>query len=333
MAPIKKKLYYALFRLNFPLRTEEKQIIYIEDKYDPRINQFMEKHYEKFVKLFADRGYDFAYVPILLKKIKDENPDIIQNYRPTISVNSKTKKNPVPQDIYDSLFSFLKYKKNSLKPGFIRYKATVRDRLVFSYFQLRFVSEDDFREQIERYIQNVKFVPAVEKVSYQKNKDDTIKQFGIGINEWILQIFTQPQKLSNLLVTKDYRILLTDYDNQEVDLTPLQKAIYLFFLKHPEGVLFEDLKRNKEELMNIYKKLVNRENEVAMNKSIALLVDTADNSFYEKCSCIREAFKEAFIKKYNISPVDNYCITGNEEHFAHKRIPLDRKFVRIEADI
>ena len=322
-----------MFSLNFPLHTEEKQIIYVEDKYNPRINQFIENHYEEIEKLFADKGYDFVYVPLLLKKIRDKTPDVPLYYRPSGSADSKTKKNLVPQDIYDSLFSFLKYKKKFLKPGFICYKTTVRDKLVFTYFQLRFETENDFRGKIGRYIQNVKWVPAIEEVSYQKNTDDTLKQCGIGINEWIPQILAQPQKISNLLVTEDYRILLTDYDNLEVYLTPLQKAIYFFFLKHPEGVLFEDLKSNEAELMNIYKKLVNRENEAAMNKSIAVLVDTAESCFYEKCSHIRVAFKEAFNKKYNISPVVNYCITGKEEHFACIKIPLDRKLVHIEADI
>jgi len=392
MEPFKKELSYAWFKLNFPLRTEEKQIIYIEDKYNPRINQYIERHYEEIEKLFVDRGYNFVYIPVKLKNIQNENPNIIQYYRPSGSDDFKTKKDPVPQDIYDSLFSFLKYKRESLKPGFICYQATIRDRLVFSYFKLRFVSEDDFREQIEWYIQNIKpWVPVVAEHSdvnipyshksvwtieeepeeeYRKGPpsicfsayidlslmprsitvstaagiyaespkeadkviaeikdkiDDTLKQYGIGIDEWILQIISKPQKLSKLRVTEDYRILLTDYDNLEVHLTPLQKALYLFFLNHPEGIFFKDLSDYKEELKNIYKKLSYRD---TIEKSINFIIDsTRYNTVNENCSRIREAF----INKLGGRLAENYCITGGR--LTLKRIPLDRKLVRIEANI
>lgn len=45
-------------------------------------------------------------------------------------------------------------------------------------------------------------------------------------------------KLSKLVVTKDLRIFLPDYENMEITMEPLVKAVFLLFLKRPEGIMF-----------------------------------------------------------------------------------------------
>lgn len=43
----------------------------------------------------------------------------------------------------------------------------------------------------------------------------------------ILIFFEPQQKLSPILVTKDYRIILTDYDNMEILFPPVLKAMFI----------------------------------------------------------------------------------------------------------
>jgi len=152
----------------------------------------------------------------------------------------------------------------------------------------------------------------------------------LGINEWILQsLFTldTTRKLSRLFITKDYKIVLPDYNDMEIHLTPLPKAVFLLFLKHPEGILFKHLSNYKNDLMNIYLNLSNRESLDTMKKSIDDLVNPTKNAINEKCSRIREAF----IKEFDMRLAENYFITG--DRFSAKRIRLNRDLVYWETEI
>ena len=40
---------------------------------------------------------------------------------------------------------------------------------------------------------------------------------------------TNHKRVSRMVITRDYRILLTDYDNAEVSMEPLNKVVYLLF--------------------------------------------------------------------------------------------------------
>jgi hypothetical protein len=118
-----------------------------------------------------------------------------------------------------------------------------------------------------------------------------------GINEMLLKSlfsFDTERKFSRMLITKDYRIILPDYNDMEIHLPPLPKAVFFLFLKHPEGILFKYLSNYRGELMNIYLKLSNRENLAKMAKSIDDIVNPTKNAINEKCSRIREAFVKEF---------------------------------------
>ncbi|MBQ9284710.1 MAG: DUF1810 domain-containing protein [Bacteroidaceae bacterium] len=96
--------------------------------------------------------------------------------------------------------------------------------------------------------------------------------------------------VSRMLITSDYRILLTDYDNAEVRMEPLNKAVYFLFLRHPEGIAFKCLTDYRAELTSIYQLLKPNGLTSKVQKSIDDLTDPLHNSINEKCSRIRQAF-------------------------------------------
>jgi len=137
--------------------------------------------------------------------------------------------------------------------------------------------------------------------------------------------FDDTVKLSRLTITKDYRIFLPDYHNLEITMTPLPKAVYFLFLMHPEGILFKHLPDYRDELMNIYKHISNREMLRDMEKSIDDVTNPTKNAINEKCSRIREAF----IRHFDESVAKNYFITGFRSE--PKKIALDRQLVTWES--
>ena len=146
-----------------------------------------------------------------------------------------------------------------------------------------------------------------------------------GLNEWTFRgLFKTKAQLSRLIITKNYRILLPDYNNIEVKMEPLVKAVYLLFLKHPEGILFKGLTDYREEMLDIYKKL----KPMGLNKrtiqSIEDVTNPLLNSINEKCARIRSAF----VKEFDESLAKNYFVTG--ERGEAKKIALPRDLVNWE---
>jgi hypothetical protein len=128
-------------------------------------------------------------------------------------------------------------------------------------------------------------------------------------------------ELSSLRIDEHFKIILPKYNNVEIKLTPLPKALYILFLKHPEGILLKQLIDYKAELLSIYNKLSNRSEQAKIDDSIEAMLDPTNNSVNEKCSRI----KEAFLKEMDDTIAKNYYITG--ERGQPKRIILSRSLV------
>src|SRR5574344_326394 len=153
-----------------------------------------------------------------------------------------------------------------------------------------------------------------------KKSIDKLLQIGVG-NGVIISLLNTPDKLSRLVVTRNYRIILSDYNNAVIPMSPLPKALFILFLKHPEGIAFKNLSDYRDELTKIYMSISGRENLDDISKSIDSLVDPCSNSLNEKCSRIREAF----MYRLSESIARNYFITGKRGET--KVITLDRKLV------
>jgi len=142
--------------------------------------------------------------------------------------------------------------------------------------------------------------------------------------DWLRALIDEKPVLSRLVITKDFRILLPDYNNKEIKMSPLPKAVFLLFLKHPEGIVFKQLHDYYSELMDIYKQLTNRVLEIRIRKSIRDLTDPTKNSINEKCSRIREAFLKEFDDRF----AHHYYVTG--QYGEAKKIILPRELVEWE---
>lgn len=123
-----------------------------------------------------------------------------------------------------------------------------------------------------------------------------------------------------------FEVILPDYGNLVIDMPRLPKTLYYFFLKHPEGIMLNNLSAYREELFTIYSKLSNLsdKNEIAAN--INRLVDPYDNSINVNFSRI----KNAFVKVINDELAKNYYITG--ERGKPKKIFLPSEYIFITKD-
>ena len=105
-----------------------------------------------------------------------------------------------------------------------------------------------------------------------------------------LRIEAARPKLSRLRITKHYRFFLADYENREVELQPVHKAVYLLFLAHPEGIEFKRLGDYREELTRYYMATAKMMDKEKVIDGVNHLVNPLDNAINEKCSRIKKVF-------------------------------------------
>lgn len=132
------------------------------------------------------------------------------------------------------------------------------------------------------------------------------------------------EHLSKVIIDSNFRIVLSDYNNLEIKMPTLSKVVFIFFLRHPEGILFKEIKDHWWEIHSIYHKVTNRSSTDTLTQSLNDLLNPISNSLNEKCSRLKEAFVSVIgddLAKY-------YYVTGERGRL--KSIKLPRELVAFE---
>jgi hypothetical protein len=117
------------------------------------------------------------------------------------------------------------------------------------------------------------------------------QEFGISI-EVLELLLGYKVELSKLIITTSSRLFLTDFDNQEVKMNDLTKALYFFFLRHPEGARLKELHEHEDEIVHIYSSITGRDDTKKIRKSVQNLLDPFGNNLNVSMSRIKKAFKD-----------------------------------------
>ena len=159
-------------------------------------------------------------------------------------------------------------------------------------------------------------------------RDLVLKAIGVPLLEE-LRIEAARGELSRLVITEDCRFVLVDYNNIEVELQPVHKAVYMLFLAHPEGIEFKRLADYREELLSYYRRTARWMDEEKRAESVDKLVDPLDNAINEKCSRIKKTFLDLMdeyrASYYIISSHTKKHIGGRAWYERLKMITLPRE--------
>ena len=167
---------------------------------------------------------------------------------------------------------------------------------------------DEARNTIEEIAEQV--ATMAKQLHAAGRKDLLLKAIGAPLLEE-LRIEAAKAKLSRLVITKDYRFILTDYQ-KEVELQPVHKAVYLLFLAHPEGIEFKRLADYREELTEYYTATAKGLDREKIIEGVEHLVNPLDNAINEKCSRIKKTFLD-MMDEYTAS---YYIISSHtQKHF------------------
>ena len=128
-------------------------------------------------------------------------------------------------------------------------------------------------------------------------------------------------KLSPLRVDRNGRIFMTEFGNKEVKMDHLTKMVYLFFLRHPEGMRMKEVSEHQEELLGLYMQITGRDALEKIKESIARHTDPFGPNLNISASRIRKAFKDLVGEKV----ARFYWLEGSRGELYS--IKLDRDYV------
>ena len=326
-----------------------KELIYIENKYNENINRFFLQHYQDIA---LKRGFRVVYLPLDVERLKAKaiadyicpNSGRVSDLR--FDYSFILDKLCYPEDLEKLEHGILILDGYGCNHG--------ADYQRGSYYQLEEGDDEQMMAQINAIAKRVfeknsgGLNCTVERptkgegrskdyadslfsweirnlVDEIRERIEKLEQHGIS-RVMLRRLLQDESKLSRLVVTKDFRIVLPDYNDMEIKMEPLNKAVYLLFLKHPNGIKFKHLSDYRKELMEIYAKLKPYGVNDRVIKSIKDVTNPCLNSINEKCARIRGAF----VSQFDDELAKNYYIDGFRGEA--KKISLPRDLVVWEGE-
>ena len=129
--------------------------------------------------------------------------------------------------------------------------------------------------------------------------------------------------VSPIRFDSDFNISLPLYPQITIKLAPLPKALYILFLKHPEGIVLKDIQEHESELRSIYGAVSGRKNPTVLNKMFKTLTNPLVNPLHKNISIIRRSF----LSRLRSDIAQNY-IPAHGRTRAHN-IPIDASLVEM----
>lgn len=358
----------GFFAFNVPFVPDKNEVFYLENEYDKEANEFVKGNIEAIRKGLEKKGMTFVYLPDV-KASAEEAKAMISYCHPGEDVDfpdgqemsgirsnflldymvfpenrSKIRSCFAWYDDSIVLFNNKKYVHIFHYVSFLGSEALAHSKEILSEIIPEIGRERRLKGGAFCMVKRPKEIPADENFNNEddlseddkkaleqirKSLDKVRKK---GISEAIIAKYINPYpKLSRMTITKDLRIILNDYKEMEITMEPLVKSVYIFFLRHPEGIMFKDLPDYRREFEIIYRAVRAKKNDIdrqmnstnvpKISPNIMAVTDPTNNSINEKCSRIRNAF----ITHFHDIIASHYYIRGLKA--GYKRIILPRNMV------
>ena len=322
--------------LSVDYEAEVREIVYVENEYCESLNDFFIRN--KNLRLF--HMYKFVYLPNFCKELN--SGELIRYMSPnqpeveTLNINMDSS--------YPLQFLWYPENAKNIKHGMMFFKGDCDNHgakyTKGHYFHLEEGSDEEIIAQLKQIVKDVHshyaYGVLYDKISKPETKEGSSDDYADELFNWvnydpevaiivkevrervealrergmaeklIRRIIQIEPKLSRLVITKDMRIVLPDYDNMEIKMEPINKAVYLLFLRHPEGIIFKHLPDYRKELAEIYQKIKPLGLNERAIQSIEDVTNPCLNSINEKCARIRGAF----ISQFDDSLAKHYYISG-----------------------
>ena len=136
----------------------------------------------------------------------------------------------------------------------------------------------------------------------------------MGITADVPRTMPEPEVAGpvDIYIDRLYTIRMSTPDGPVLPLRPLVKALFILFLRHPEGILLKQRDQYRHELEEIYAVICPNMAAEVIRSRVGRLVNLQDNSFSEKASVLNARLEEVL----PVGAAENYKIQG---YYGHPR--------------
>ena len=253
---------YKLEFASVPFEPEDGKVYFVSTEINPVADRFVEDNLEELREAFAREGLEFVFVRGKIGK--DVNG---QDVPPTVFSYAISKET-------DRGIAFSAYHVNLDKADLeeavltqLYDVAKVYSRTRTSDIRFRIVEDPETSKLLED------FERAARALKMKRVKPDVIDK--------VLESISAP---GELIVDMDGNLVLPDFGNVKIKMNPIEKALYLFLLQHPEGIEPDALVGHRKELLRIYRHFTIFEDEETIANSIDNLLSEDKGALYTHIS-------------------------------------------------
>ena len=341
-----------------------KELVYVASEEDKTLSELFEKHPEVLEGWGQMIGFHIIYLPLLMKKLRDKQVlQYRAPYLNDVELSEISIGNNFLLQYLENPSDKEKIKQGFIRTEDIHRGRDGKDKATNRFYPLSSKSGEPLADQLHKIGKQIaiekerhdrllegstqsydewgdaecdsanfaddNFSPEEQEETINELMEEVRERISKlrqrGIAEYLLEQLIHPDnRLSRLVITKDWRILLPDYNNMEIKMEPLVKAVYLLFLRHPEGITFKQLPDYREELTRIYNQLKPSGLTDRAIQSIEDVTNPMLNSINEKCARIRAAF----VGQFDDYMAKSYYIDGQRGEA--KKVALPRNMVTWE---
>lgn len=337
-----------------------KELVYIASEEDKALMELFEKRPEVLEGWGQMIGFHIVYLPLLMKRLKDKRVlQYRAPYLSDAELEDVAIGNDFLLQYLENPADKQKIKQGFIRTEDIHRGSDGKDKATNRFYPLSSTSGEPLADQLHRIGKQISVEKArydryleSKNQSYddwgdasdneppselgfssqgeEESTDDLMEEIRErvaklrqrGIAEYLLEQLIHPDnRLSRMVITKDWRIVLPDYNDMEIKMEPLVKAVYLLFLRHPEGIVFKHLPDYRQELTKIYSNLRSMGLSDKAIQSIEDVTNPLLNSINEKCARIRGAF----VGQFDNYMAKSYYVDGLRGEA--KKISLPRNLV------
>ena len=246
---------FLLFDLDLPFTPDVHDVIYVENEYDPVINGYIQEHYEELQQRFHAKKVTLNYLPKLCNQ--DVPKEVLQYMFPYLRKNSSfVNANITMETLKEHLLSGAI--EGPALIHFVQMEAENPSNYYYTYRPLFADSPVSLSEQFERYLQRITLsyrggdrtsFNALSKPNSENDvadhyfndgsdnilfADKSINDLTEEIRKRIIELrkrgvqlhllhelVEEHPTLSRMVIDKDFRIILTDYNSIEITMPPL----------------------------------------------------------------------------------------------------------------
>lgn len=224
---------------------------------------------------------------------------------------------------------------SDIKPSKAEHSSSVswdRFKKRFLKFSKSIVEEEDDDDVCAKKIDSLDDIQGEDVMNTFEEFERNIKRLrllGIPLDA-ILEFVAKYETISRLYITDDLRIFLPDYNNKEVVMPALHKAVYLLFLfNSKKGIVLKRLEEHHSELVYFYRKTCKKQELSPKQLESIKKLETSYNgieAIHPVMSKIRLAFKNVIDEHLAL----HYYIIGKPGE--PYKVALDEKLIVWEEE-